>query len=885
MRIKSMNQRFFIILSGILIFSSSVTAQPGSSEKVWVFPFQIHATDDMAYLGNEIKKALEINLKADGATIITPDHSVSGQATDGKGKMDPQLLRQAGRQLGADFILWGSLTWVDGQYSIDSHLIQTLTEDAPRSFYAAGKGIATIPTTVAELSKELGFTLFKREKVTSVTISGNQRIESDAILKNVKTKAGDVFLTRSLSEDLKRIYAMGYFEDVRIESEEGPTGKNIIIKVKEKPVIREIQFKGNRVFDDDDLMATLDIKNGSVININSIRRNIQRLEDQYREKNYQNVNIEYEVASVEKNRGDLVFTIDEGEKVRIQTISFEGNSAYSDDDLKDEMKTSEKGFFSWLTSSGDLNKEDLEQDVARLSAFYQNNGYIKARIGEPQVTFKGKWIHIKIKVFEGPRFKVGDIQLSGDLILPADEIKNELATTEERYFNRQILRNDIVALNDIYSNEGYAYAEMIPNLNQDNDNKVVDISIRIKKGAPVYFERINISGNDRTRDKVIRRELEISEGELFSSKKLKRGMRNLHRLGYFDDVQLDTRKGSSDDRMVLDLEVKEKSTGNLSFGGGYSSVEKVFVQGSIQERNLFGYGLTLNLKANVGDTTKRFNLDLIEPWLFDIPLSAGVGLYRWNYDYDTYEKESTGGSIRAGYPVFTDTRLFLKYYYDIADVSDIDEDAAQSIKELEGENITSAVSTTLRYDSRNRFFYTTHGQDHRVDVEYAGIGGDINFLKYTGELGIYFPLIKGLVGFLHAEGGYVVEHSEGLLPDYEKFYMGGIHSLRGFEWREVSTTDESGDEIGGNKYVQFNAEMHIPLLKDQGILGVLFYDTGNVFGEDETIDLGNLRQTAGYGIRWNSPVGPIRLERGHILDPQGDEDSGGRWEFAMEASF
>ncbi len=256
MRINTMNQRFFIIVCGVLLLSSAIMAQPGASETVLVLPFQVNATEDMAYLSTEIKKAMENNLKADGANIIASDSPVIDQAIDDAGKRDPGILRQTGRRLGADFIVWGSLTWVDGQYSIDSQLVQTSSEDTPRSFYAAGKGIAAIPATVAKLSKEMGFAIYKREKVADVNIIGNKRIESDAILRNVHTKAGDVFLTKSLSEDLKRIYAMGYFQDVRIESEEGPGGKAITIQVKEKPVVRQIQFKGNRVFDDEELMAT-----------------------------------------------------------------------------------------------------------------------------------------------------------------------------------------------------------------------------------------------------------------------------------------------------------------------------------------------------------------------------------------------------------------------------------------------------------------------------------------------------------------------------------------------------------------------------------------------------------------------------------------------------
>jgi len=862
------------------MFASSVVAQPQPGEKVLVLPFRVYAGDDLAYLKDEIKNAIEENLKADGATIVTTEKLPVELALSEE--FTPEKIRQVGRQAGADFVVWGSLTWIDEQYSVDANLIKTVVAEPFRSYFVAGKGVETVPGTVANLSRDLAFHIFKREKVVGVQIDGNQRIESDAIRKNIQTVPGDVFLTKSLSEDLKRIYAMGYFEDVRIEAEEGPAGKTIIFKVKEKPIIRKVKFQGNRVFDDDELMETLDIKTGSILNVFSIQRNIRRLEDQYNEKNYQNVKIEYQVEEVDKNQGDLTFSITEGDKVRIKEIEFEGNETFSDEDLEDELKTSEKGFFSWITSSGELNKEDLEQDVSKLTAFYQNNGFVQARIGEPEITFKDNWIYIKIKVHEGPRFEVGNVTLEGDLIMPEDQLMMRVLITEEAYFNREILRKDVVSLTDIYSDQGYAYADIIPKLDEDMENQVVHINIKINKGSPVFFEKIIIGGNTRTRDKVIRRQFEVYEGELFSGKRLRRSVRNLHRLGYFEDVQVDTRKGSGDDQMILNIDVKEKSTGTFSVGGGYSSVEKFFGTASITERNLFGRGLTLDLKANVGSVTQRVSVDLMEPWLFDTPLSAGVQLYTWNFDYDTYEKDSTGGSIRAGYPIYTDTRLFLKYTYDIADVINIDEDAAQSIKELAGKNTTSAILGSLYYDTRDRFFYTTRGQDHEVSVEYAGLGGDITFIKYLGKLSVYFPLVKGLVGFINTEGGYVTNHGNGLLPDYDKFYMGGIHSLRGYEWREVSATDENGDDIGGNSFVQLNAEIHIPLLKEQGVLGVLFFDTGNVFGEGESIDLGNLRQTAGYGIRWNSPMGPIRLERGHIIDSVG---SGARWEFAMEASF
>jgi outer membrane protein insertion porin family len=305
---------------------------------------------------------------------------------------------------------------------------------------------------------------------------------------------------------------------------------------------------------------------------------------------------------------------------------------------------------------------------------------------------------------------------------------------------------------------------------------------------------------------------------------------------------------------------------------------------SISQRNLFGLGQILRLRAEVGGVTTRFTLSFTEPWLFDIPLSAGFDLYNWERDYDTYDKDSTGGALRFGYPVFDYTRAYLSYRYDLSEVTDVEEDAAREIRELEGELATSSVTASLRYDSRDRAFNPTEGGSHSLSVEYAGLGGDIAFTKVLADAGQYFPLFWDTVGFLHAEGGWVTENSGGILPDYEKFYLGGINSLRGFDWRDVSLFDEEGAKVGGFKYVQFNAEMIVPLIKDAGLVGVLFFDTGNVFDDDEEIEFDQLRESAGFGFRWYSPMGPIRIEYGYILDRQEGEDSG-RWEFSMGSAF
>ncbi len=278
-------------------------------------------------------------------------------------------------------------------------------------------------------------------------------------------------------------------------------------------------------------------------------------------------------------------------------------------------------------------------------------------------------------------------------------------------------------------------------------------------------------------------------------------------------------------------------------------------------------------------------LGFTEPWLFDIPLSAGFDIYNQLKDYNDYEKESVGGAIRFSYPVWDFTRLYLSYIYDRSNVFNISDTAAESVLALEGINVTSSITSSLVYDSRDRLFNTTAGSNHRVTVQYAGLGGNIAFTKYLAETGWYLPLFWGLNEFLHAKGGYVRENSGGILPDYERFYLGGLNSIRGFGYRDIYALDENGDPIGGDKFIQFNYEILIPLLKDQGLVGVLFLDAGNVYGENQSFDLTDMRHTAGYGVRWYSPIGPIRLESGYIINPRPGETSGGKLEFGMGAAF
>ena len=877
------NKLCLIIMVVMGICQQTAIAQQAPSAVI--LPFDIFAEQDLTYLQTEIPSALMKSLEQAGARVLLLD-PVS-EPNWKKRVSSIEEIKGLSVQTGGDFIIWGSLTWLGQQFSLDLKLFEA-SAARPQLYTVEGKGIENLPTSVDKLAQELVLRIFKRQRILEISIDGNLRIEAEAIKRVVKTQPGDIYNPKNLSDDLKAIFAMGYFDDIQILSEPRPDGVMVTFKIKEKPTLRAVRFSGIRwAFEEEEVAEVITAKRGSILNINVIQNDIDRITELYKEENYHNVNVDYKIYERKDNQADIEYIIEEGEKFQIERIMFEGNEAFSDKELKRQMATAEENILSWFTSAGDLDENKLEQDVARLTSFYKNNGYMQARVGEPEVNFVGQEIEITIEINEGPRFRVGEVSLTGDLILEQAELIESLKIRQEEFYNREILRGDVLNLTDLYSNQGFAYADVAPQVKQDSEKRVVDIVFDIKKGQQVYFEKIIISGNTKTRDKVIRRQLRVYEQEQFSSTRLKRSIRNLYRLDYFEQVNVDTSKGSADDKMVLKIDVVEKSTGAFSFGAGYGNADKLYGTISISERNLFGRGQKLELKGTMGSKTQDIDLTFTEPYVWDIPLSGTLTFYNWIYDFEEYDKDSFGFGLSFSYPIFNYTRARLGYVYDIADISNISSDAPDSIKELNGKNTKSSIKSSLRYDSRDSTFVPSEGSNHGFSFEFAGLGGDIGFMKYIGETTYYLPLFWGLVLAPHAEAGYVNKTRTKKLPDYEKFYLGGIGSLRGFKRDDLAPRDNDNNSIGGDKYVQFNLDLTFPLLKDQGVFGGLFFDTGRVYGDNESIELdpGDLRQSAGLGIRWLSPMGPVRLEYGFILDQKETDDGPGNWEFSMASAF
>ena len=721
----------------------------------------------------------------------------------------------------------------------------------------------------------------------------------DAIKRVLKSQVGGVYSDVYVSGDLKRIYALDYFDDVKVDVEDGPNGKIVRFIVEEKPVISRIEFYGNHMLEREDLMESIGYSLYSIVNPKRIVQSIDNMKNLYREKGYYNAEITYEIKPSDKKSVAVNYNIDEGAKVYIDKIVFTGNEAYSDFRLRMVMETAQKNLLSWALGTGFLEEEKLKSDINRLTGHYYRNGYIKARIGDPDIQTTEDGLVITIPIDEGALYHVGDISFSGDLVVPEEEYREDLKLDKGDVFNVKLAHEDMEKITDLTANKGYAYAEVQPLMKEHDDIHTVDIEYHIEKKGLVYFERISIVGNDKTRDKVIRRELNVVEGGLYSSTKLKDSKTNLDRLGYFEDVQFNKTQGSDSEKMNMEVDVQEQPTGAFSVGAGYSSYNSVFGMVAISQDNLFGTGKAVKLEATVGGRTANYQLSYTDPWFMDIRLNAGFDIYHQTVEYDWYDTKATGFTLRAGYPVYDWVYFSSAYSYSDVDISNVSPWIATS-PYLPTDATTSKLAFKLARDTRNRYYNPTDGSENWVNYEHAGtfLGGNAAFDRVVLNSSWYFPLpwdetafhVRGQAGWMwageceerHDAAGNIIP----CIPTYERFYLGGLNSVRGFQWSDISPRDPANPwyKIGGEQMAFFNFEFIFPLFKEAGVGGVIFYDTGNVWTKDQNMDFSDMKQSYGGGIRYKSPFGPMRIEYGRVINP-GRYDPEGNWEFSVGGTF
>ena len=858
--------------------------------KVTIAPFFIYSKEKLEQLQTEIPKRLIEKMPKENLELVACPLK--------RPPISNEMAIECGKEIGVDYVVIGSLTKIGKPISLDITILETSGIRPPLSVYAEAPSLEEMPKALEKVARDIALKILRKKAIIKLEVVGNKRVDKEAILAVIKTKEGGVFDPKVIREDIKGIFKMGYFVDVKVDAEETPLGMVLKFIVDERPVIRAIRTFGNKAIKESDIKENISLKPNTILNVDSIKQSVDQIKALYQKEGYFDAQVDYKIHTLAKKEVEVIFDIKEGAKAFIKKIIFQGNKAFKDKKLKKVMKNKEKWLFSFITGSGKLKTEELKNDVSRIVAFYYNHGYVRVKVGEPKIERKGKEIYIFIPIEEGNQYRIGKLEIKGDLIEPKSKLLKRLKLKEKGVYSQESLQEDIMKLSRIYANKGFAYAEVTPQIKIDDDRHLVNITYNIKRGVKVYIGRIEIEGNTKTRDKVIRRELWVSEGETFSKSLLEESLGNLRRLGYFEDVKVETEQGVSPDEMNLKIKVKEQPTGAFSIGGGYSSIENFIVMADISQRNFLGRGQQLTLRGYIGGITKRYTFDFTEPYLFDTRLSTGFEVYKWDIEYIDFTKLSSGGEIRLSYPVGHYSRIYSTYRYEYAKTTDFSETASSFITELAGGISTSSLRLGLRRDTRNEYFYPTKGTILSTGIEFAGgpFQGDSAFTRYDASASIFIPLFWDTVGFIKTTVGYIDRRGKGLLPLFERYYLGGPNTLRGFDFASVGPKrcpekcKEDGrctcpeELIGGNKMLLFNFEFRFPIVKSIRLTGAIFFDAGNAFDDNEAFSLTNLRKSIGFGIRWFSPMGPIRIEWGHILQRRPGEPSG-NWEFGMGTFF
>ena len=790
-----------------------------------------------------------------------------------------------------NYVAVGSITKLGEQLSLDFVVYDVFGNNPPKFYYQVSMS-TELQKSMTQMVNDILSHTGQYFLVQSIGIAGNTRVDSGAIMRQVKSQVGDRYAPELLRADLKNIFQMGYFDDVQILVTDTEKGKDIIFQLTEKAVIGQVLINGEKELDEKDVKEVVSVSPNTIINTKEVQTSVENIRKLYKDKGFYRTQVSAKLNYATPDKVNVTFEIEEGVKMYIKDIRFVGNKAFTAKELRKEMTTSEKGLLSWFTESGKLKRDLLEQDRSRVGALYHNSGYIEARISEPVITDEGDWLFVTFDIQEGDRYRVGTIEIEGDIVGEKNELFSLVELSKEKFFSRKILREDVLRLTDRYAESGYAFAEVEPKLSKNDEDKRMDLSLKIAQGTLVHINRINIKGNTRTRDKVIRREMQVKEGGLLDASAVRKSSERLQRLEFFEEVNVTPEATVQEGLMDVVVDVKEKATGTFSVGAGYSSVDNLMFMGEVSENNFLGKGQRLSLQANMSSRSSRYNFSFTEPHLNDTKLLFGYDLYNWSREYDDYTKDSTGAALRFAYPIWNKWNLGWGYGFDDTKMTNVAVlNVPQTLLDSMEIETTSFIRLGLSKDTRNKLTDASKGWLTNYSIKHAGgpLGGDSAFTKYEATSGWYYPLMWDTTFHVKGSIGYVLENEEKKLPVYEKFYLGGLNTIRGFDSGKISPLELNKDQvtysrIGGEKMWYSNVEWIFPIVKEIGLKGLVFFDLGNVYTDSETWDVADLRYSTGLGFRWLSPMGPLRLEWGWNLDPEPGEKQG-VWDFSIGGAF
>ncbi len=730
-------------------------------------------------------------------------------------------------------------------------------------------------------------------KVVKIEVVNNKVVSQQTILSKLQTKKETEYSAVTLSDDIKRLYATGLFSDVSADIVDLDTGVKVVFKVQEKPVIAEIKIKGNRRIKIKKLFNEMKIEKEEIFDKFKLKEDVENLKKLYAKKGYSQAVIKYDITEKD-NKVVIIIDIFEGARIRIRKIIFKGSDSYRDKKFFKLIKTKKKGWFN----SGFFKEDVLSEDEDRIRGFYQFEGFIDAQVST-NITYDDKrpWMFITFEIKEGKQYKVGNVDIYGNSVFAKEKLKEGFKLSGGEVYSEAKLRADTSKIQSDYFDEGYIAASVKADTVLNSETGNVDVSYGVSEGEIAYVDKINLSGNTRTKDVVLRREMRLFPGDRYNGDKLRRSRQRIQNLGFFEEVSFDTKEEPTTlpDKYDLDVFVKESKTGEFSFGAGYSSIDQFIGFVNLTQKNfdLFnfpgfsGAGQTLGINMEIGSERKDYELSFMEPWFLGYPVSTGFSVYSRSRYWDKYDEKRTGGNIFVGREFGEYWRGRLTYRYEGVRIGDMQTDTSIDVAREEGKNFISSLQTSLIHDSRDNRFNPTTGLYNILSCEYAGgmLEGDKDFIKYETSNYNYFPIGQKAVLELGLRLGMVEAFDDSVyVPVYERFYAGGANTIRGYKERRVGPEGEFGDPIGGRLRGLFNAEYIYQI--SPGLKWAFFYDNGNVWATHGDFVWGNLklRSSIGTGIRVKTPLGPIKLDYGYALDPK-EGDNAGRFHFSMSQQF
>ncbi len=703
-----------------------------------------------------------------------------------------------------------------------------------------------------------------------VFISGLQRIEEETILSYLNLKVGDPYSGETVNSSLKKLYATGLFADVVI-SRLG--NDSIEIKVVENPIINRVAFEGNLRIKDEVLDSETQLRSRVVYTRTRVQNDVKRILEVYRRSGRFAAKVEPKIIQLDQNRVDLAFEIEEGPDSGIHKISFIGNKYFSDSGLEEELLTKQTRWYSFLSDADTYDPDKLTFDRELLRRYYLRNGFADFRVvsAVAELSEDKTGFYVTFTIDEGERYKFGQYSILSKIdgvdttsLMPLVDIE------VDDWYNANILEKNVDDLTEALNEEGFAFVDINPNINRDTENNIISIEFVVTEAPKVYVERIEIRGNVRTKDEVVRREFTLVEGDAFNVSKLRRSRQRIRDLGYFKNVEVNNIPGNSSGQTIVQVDVEEQSTGELSIGGGYSTTAGFLAEIAIEENNLLGKGQHLRISTQIGQTESSIDLSFTEPYFLDRELSAGYDVFHLsvdNQDVSSSDNSETGFSLRTGYDLAEYWGQSLNFRIANEDVTNVSSDASIYVKAEEGEKTVASFGQVLSYDRRNSRINPTDGYMLSMSNDLAGLGGDVNYFSSTFK-GSYFVSFLQEDLTLETSGQFsnIMGYGGDNVRLNDRFFAGGSN-FRGFDSGGIGPRDKtSEDALGGKNLLLGTVELRFPLgvPKEFGLRGALFSDLGTLTGAEETgtnvLSANSLRSSIGVGVDWDSPLGPMRLD-------------------------